>query len=55
MGRKKKPIRDDPERYARFVELAERIQADDAEERFEEAMKKIAKAKRPKTEPSREV
>jgi len=48
MGRKKKVEYDDPERSARFIETAERIQADDAEERFEEVMKKIAKAKRPK-------
>jgi hypothetical protein len=46
MGRKKKVEQDDPERSARFIEMAERIQADDAKERFEEAMKKIAKAKR---------
>ncbi len=43
MGRKKKPIPDDPEQYARFVETAERIQDEKAEERFEEAMKSIAK------------
>jgi hypothetical protein len=46
MGRKKKVEPDDPERSARFIELAERIQDEDAKERFEEAMKKIAKAKR---------
>ena len=52
MGRKKKAEPDDPEQYARFVELAERIQADDAEERFEEAMKRIAafKPKRKKAD-----
>ena len=49
MGRKKKPEWDDPERSARFIETAERIRADDAEERFEEAMKRIAGAKRKKT------
>ncbi len=48
MGRKKKVEYDDPERSARFIETAERIQADDAEEKFEEAMKKIAKASHPK-------
>ena len=31
MGRKKKPKPDDPERSARVMEMAERIQADDAE------------------------
>jgi hypothetical protein len=41
MGRKKKPIPDDPEEYARFVETAERIQDENAEERFKEAMKRI--------------
>lgn len=44
MGRKKKLPPDDPERSARFIETATRIQADDAEERFEEAMQKIAAA-----------
>jgi hypothetical protein len=41
MGRKKKPKPDDPEQYARFKEVAERIQAEDADEKFEEAMKRI--------------
>jgi len=50
MGRKKKPPSDDPERSARFIETAERIQAEDAEERFEEAMKRIAKAVRKKAQ-----
>jgi hypothetical protein len=45
MGRKKKPKPQDPEQYAAFVELAERIQTEDADERFKEAIKKIAKAK----------
>ncbi len=48
MGRKKKPESDDPERSARFIETAQRIQAEDAEERFEEAMKKIAAATGPR-------
>lgn len=46
MGRKKKAKWDDPEQSARFIELAEEIQADDAEQRFEEAMKRILSAKR---------
>jgi hypothetical protein len=49
MGRKKKPEWDDPEQSARFIELAEQIQAEDAEERFEEAMKRIITAKSSKT------
>jgi hypothetical protein len=47
MPEKKKQEYDDPEQSARFVELANKIQAEDAEERFEEAMKKVAQAKRP--------
>ena len=37
---------DDPEESARFIETAERIQDEFAEKRFEEAMKRIASAKR---------
>jgi len=48
MGRKKKPQPDDPERSARFMEVAEEIQAEDAEEKFEEAMKRIAGSRRAK-------
>ncbi len=51
MGRKKKPKPDDPEQYARFAETAERILAEDAEERLEEAMKRIVSFK-PKREKS---
>ncbi|MGO9571908.1 MAG: hypothetical protein ACLP5H_30660 [Desulfomonilaceae bacterium] len=46
MGRKKKPKWDDPEQSTRFIELAEQVQTDDAEERFEEAMKRILSVKR---------
>lgn len=46
MEENKKLEYDDPEQSARFIETAEQIQAEDAEERFEEAMKRIAKAKR---------
>lgn len=49
MGRKKKVEWDDPERSARFIETAERIQAEDAEERFEETMKRIASVKKLKS------
>jgi len=45
MGRKKKPIPDDPEQYARFKETAKKIEADDAKERFEEALKQILVSK----------
>ncbi|MDA8305439.1 MAG: hypothetical protein M0Z81_01200 [Deltaproteobacteria bacterium] len=45
MTRKKKTTPDDPQQFARFVELAEQIKADDAEERFEEVMGKIITAK----------
>jgi hypothetical protein len=47
----KKRTPDDPEQSARFIEMAESIQADDAEERFEEAMRRIAQAKRPRDKP----
>jgi hypothetical protein len=50
MGRKRNVPPDDPERSARFIETAERIQAEDAEERFEEGVKRIAKAKRQQPE-----
>lgn len=54
MGRKKKPKPEDPEQYARFAEIAERILADDAEERIEEAMKRIVSFK-PKREKSSDL
>jgi hypothetical protein len=41
MGRKKKPEPDDPEQSARFIEKAKEIQDENADERFEEAMKRI--------------
>jgi hypothetical protein len=41
MGRKKKPPPDDPEWSAKFIEVAEEISEEGAEERFEEAMKRI--------------
>lgn len=43
MGRKKKVEYDDPEQSARFIEFAEQNQTEDAEPRFEEAMKLLAK------------
>lgn len=45
MVKKKKPKPDNPEQFARFVEVAEEIKADDADARFEEAFGKIVKAK----------
>jgi hypothetical protein len=50
MGRKKKPKWDDPDQSARFIEFAEQNQVEDAEERFEEAMRRIVSAKKPKAE-----
>ena len=54
MGRKKKAKWDDPEQSARFIEFAEQNQTEDAEEKFEEAMKRLARAghKPPKTQKS---
>ena len=46
MGRKKKPIPDDPEQYARFVETAERIQTQGTKEWFKEIVKRILLDKR---------
>ncbi len=51
MGRKKKPKPEDPEQYAAFVKIAEQIQAEDADERFEDAMKRIVHAQ--PTKPSK--
>ncbi len=47
MRKKKKPIPDDPEQYPRFVEAAEDQFNEDAEEKFEEAIKKILRPKQP--------
>jgi len=46
MEKEKKFEPDNPEQSAQFIEIAERIQEEGAEERFEEAMKQIAKVKR---------
>lgn len=45
MTKKKKVQPDDPEQFARFVEVAEEIKAEDADERFEESFSRIIKAK----------
>ena len=50
MGIRKKSEPDDPERSARFIEIAEQIQAEDAEERFEEAMKCILRTRKTPSE-----
>jgi len=49
MGEDKKLKYDDPEQSARFIETAERIQDENAEERFEEMVSKILKPKKPKS------
>jgi len=41
MEDEKKSEYDDPEQSARFIEIAERISDEDAEEKFEEAIKRI--------------
>jgi len=41
MEKNKKQEYDDPEQSARFIELGEQLLEDDAEEKLEEAMKKI--------------
>lgn len=46
MTEEKKPKMDDEEQSARFIELAEQIQAEDAEERFDEAMKRVWSTKK---------
>jgi hypothetical protein len=55
--KKKKVEPDDPEQFARFVEVAESIKDDAADERFEEAFGKIIQAKpkrkvKPKASPT---
>lgn len=46
MGRKKKPIPDDAEQFARFMETAEKIEAHGTKEWFKEAVNRILLAKR---------
>jgi hypothetical protein len=46
MEKKKELEWDDPEQSAKFIEVGERLLGNDAEEKLEEAMKRIAKAKR---------
>ena len=48
--KKEKVEPDDPEQFARFIEASERIEmVDNPKEAFEQAFKKIAKPRRPKT------
>jgi hypothetical protein len=44
-GRKKKPVPDDPEQSARFLETAKAVLTEDAKERFEKATEMILKKK----------
>jgi len=46
MGRKKKPTPDDPEQYARFVETAEKIEAQGTKEWFKDAVKRMLGGRR---------
>ncbi len=46
-GKKKTAKPDNKEQSARFLETAEAVQAEDAEERFERATAKILKPKKP--------
>ncbi len=41
---------DDPEQSARFIDTAERLLDDDAEEKFDEAIKRILSPKKPPVE-----
>lgn len=45
-AKKIKPIPDDKEQYARFIEAAKQIDNPDAKKAFEEAMAKIVKKKK---------
>jgi hypothetical protein len=53
MKKEDRPKRDDEEESARFIETAERIQEEGAEERFEEMLGVILKPKAPKTSPNK--
>jgi hypothetical protein len=54
MGRKKKPGPDDKEQSARFIEAAERIESDDPEGAFKDAIRQVLPEvelpKKPETE-----
>lgn len=45
MPKRKKPKLSDEEQYARFLETAKAVEAEDAKERFEKACEKILKKK----------
>lgn len=45
-AKKSKPIPDDKEQFARFIETAGHVQSDNAQGAFEEALDKIVKKKR---------
>ena len=48
----KKPEPDDPEQYRRFIDTAQKVEAEEAPEAFDRAFKKVAPAK-PKASPIR--
>jgi len=49
-GRKKSGVkRDDKEQSKRFIETARKLEADESGEKFDRALKKIIRPKRPKT------
>lgn len=45
-AKKIKPKSDDKEQYARFIETAEQVYSDNAQEAFEETLDKIIKKKK---------
>jgi hypothetical protein len=53
MSRKAPQKPDDPEEYARFVKIAEEIQDENAEELFEDAVKKVVKKRKDPEDDSR--
>lgn len=55
MEEKKKHEYDDPEQSARFVETMRELEADDAKERFEEALKRILFTKKESQARAKEV
>ncbi len=50
MGRKKKPEPDDPEQSAKFIELAEKVRAENDKELFQEMVKKVVQPKPKKSD-----
>lgn len=50
MSKKKKPQPDDPEQSAKFIELAEKLKAENDKELFEELVKKVVKPRSKKSD-----